>query len=663
MTTTPNQISTIPVSVDYTGRDYYSIREQLISRIQARIPHWTATDPSDFGIALVEASAYMGDLISYYIDRNANENSIYTATQRNSVLNIAQTFGYNPAGYRQAFVTLTISNLAQQVTLPVTSATGSGTAITFSASNSFVLNEYVTVTGFTTSGFNVSSALITSATSSQFTVAGITTGTETPISASVTMTPPSVTFPAGSVVSGQVTSGDVVTTLYFTTTDDVTIAPNSSNTILATEGRLVTLVSTTAIANYGELIGTSDGSPNQTYALLNSPTVDGTLQVFVQDGDVYSQWTQVTHLTDYGSSDLVFTASLDERDVVSITFGDGVSGAIPVPYSQVRCMYVVGGGSVGNIFAGIATNLSYVPGLTDTQVTALKSQFSITNTASAVGGDDPESTDQIRVSAPASLRAANRAVTLKDYADLALTVNNVGKANANAAVWSSVTLYLAPTRNPGTTDLQPGLDYLNNPTSEYTLLASNVSAFMSDKILLGSSLTTQPPSYVDVAVVINFLLDPKYVLSAVTSLILSTLNAVYGYNSMNFQDTIYPQDIETIVNKLGGVKISKVVALYRSGISITGATATGTSITYNTSANHGLIVGSTVSTSGLTPTGFNVTSLPVTVVPDSTHFTVASTLGAGTSTGTGAMTAYSTLSGAPNEIFRLQIANINIGSI
>jgi len=663
MTTTPNQISTIPVSIDYTGRDYYSIRQQLIARIQARIPSWTATDPSDFGIALVEASAYMGDLISYYIDRNANENSIYTATQRNSVLNIAQTFGYNPAGYRQAFVTLTFSNLAQQVTLPVTSATGSGTAITFSASNSFVVNEYVTITGFTTTGFNVTTALITSATATQFTVAGTTTGTETPVSASVLMTPPSITFPAGTVVSGQVTSGDVVTTLYYTTTDAVTIAANSSNTILATEGRLVTLVSTTAIATYGELIGTSDGSPNQTYSLLNTPTVDGTLQVYVQDGDVYSQWTQVEHLTDYGASDLIFTVSLDERDVVSITFGDGVSGAIPIPYSQIRGMYVVGGGAIGNISTGIATNISYVPGLTDTQVTALKSQFNVTNTTAAIGGDDPESTDQIRISAPASLRSANRAVTLKDYSDLALRVNNVGKANASASTWSSVTVYLAPTRSAGTADLQPGLDYLNNPTSEYTTLASTVSSFMADKILLGSSLTTQPPLYVDVAVVINFLLDPKYVLSSVTALILSTLNAVYGYNSMNFQDTIYPQDIETIVNTLGGVKISKVNALYRSGINITAATATGTSITYTTSANHGLIVGSTVSTSGLTPSGFNVTSVPVTVVPDSTHFTVASTVASGSSTGTGAMTAYTTLTGDPNEIFRLQVANINIGTI
>ena len=89
MSITP--VSNIPVAIDYTGRDYYSLREDLIARIQDRIPEWTASDPADFGVALVEAFSYMGDMISFYIDRTANESFIQTATQRDSILNIAQS--------------------------------------------------------------------------------------------------------------------------------------------------------------------------------------------------------------------------------------------------------------------------------------------------------------------------------------------------------------------------------------------------------------------------------------------------------------------------------------------------------------------------------------------------------------------------------------------
>ena len=378
---------------------------------------------------------------------------------------------------------------------------------------------------------------------------------------------------------------------------------------------------------------------------------------------IYSQWNQVTHITDYGPSDLVYTTSFDQNNNVYISFGDGVAGAIPVPYSQIRANYIVGGGTAGNIGTGIATNITYVPGLTDSQVTALKGTITVTNQTSAIAGSDPESTDQIRISAPASLRAANRAVTLKDYSNLALTVNNVGKANANAEVWTSVTLYISPTRNVGTTDLQPGLNPDYSVSSEYTTLANNVSTFMADKLLIGSSLSIQPPTYVDAVVSILFALDPKYKQSDVTNLILSTLNVVYGYNGVSFQQTIYPQDIEAVVNSLNGVKTARVNFLYRALVPVTAAAASGTAITYTTSNPHGLSVGSTVTVTGFTPSGYNVTVAPVTVVDDSTHFTVASTQTSGTATGTGAFTAYSTLVGAANEIFRFQVSNINIGTM
>jgi predicted phage baseplate assembly protein len=397
--------------------------------------------------------------------------------------------------------------------------------------------------------------------------------------------------------------------------------------------------------------------------VLHKPVIDGSIEIFVQDGDVYSQWTQVQHLTDYGSSDLIYTTYSDENNNIFINFGDGVSGAIPVPYSQIRATYIVGGGDVGNIGTNIATNISYVPGLTDSQVTALKGTITVTNNSSAIAGSDPESTDQIRISAPASLRSANRAVTLKDFADLALSVNNVGKANAAAAVWTSVTLYIAPTRNAGTTDLQPGLNPDNSASSEYTTLAANVSSYMANKLLIGSSLTIQPPTYVDVVLSILYALDPKYKQSDVTNSILTTLNTKYGYNGVSFQETIYPQDIESALNGLPGVKTVRVNALYRYGVQVSSAAASGTAITYTTSAPHGLSVGSTVTVTGFTPSGYNVTAASVATVADLTHFTVASTQSSGTATGTGAFTAYSTLVGSANELFRFQVNNINIGTM
>lgn len=100
MTDTTAQVSYTPATIDYTNRDFYSLRQDLIARVKSRIPSWYGSDPSDFGLALVEAFAYLGDVTGYYIDRVANEGTLATASQRASIINLAQIYGYTPAGYQ-----------------------------------------------------------------------------------------------------------------------------------------------------------------------------------------------------------------------------------------------------------------------------------------------------------------------------------------------------------------------------------------------------------------------------------------------------------------------------------------------------------------------------------------------------------------------------------
>jgi hypothetical protein len=484
--------SDIPISLDYTGRDYYSIREQLIARIQDRLPDWSATNPADFGVALVEAFAYMGDLMSYYIDRNVNESFIASATQRDSVINIAQAYGYIPSGYRQANVTLTFTN-----------------------------------------------------------------SSETDV----------ITVPAGTVISGDVISGDVVNTVYFTTDSDVTLDPDVDNgigTMTAKEGRSVTLVSDYANQN-GELVGTSAGTPNQSFVLGENPAVDGSLEVYVQGGSFYSKWRQVQHLIDANPFDQVFTVTSDGDNNLYVNFGDGVSGAIPVNFSEIRVLYIVGGGALGNVTTGILINIDSIPGYSTNDLIAFQSLITVNNDEVAFGGSDPESLAEIRYAAPLTLRANNRAITLEDFNSLALSVTNCGKANATSDIWTSVTLYVAPSRNQGDSDLQPGLDDNQDPTIEYDTLAADVQESLAPNLLIGTSLTVQPPVYVDVVLNVQYAKQPQYTTTEVEASIKSVLTNFYGYYYNTFAQTIYVQDIETTLNNnVTGIKIAKLTTLYRA---------------------------------------------------------------------------------------------------
>jgi hypothetical protein len=113
-----NEVNYVP-QIDYTSRDYVSIREDLVSLISYYNPNWTSRDPADFGMTMVDMFAYMGDLLNFYIDRATNEGFLATASQRDSVLQIANTLGYIPTGLVAATTTIGFSNsTGSAITVP-----------------------------------------------------------------------------------------------------------------------------------------------------------------------------------------------------------------------------------------------------------------------------------------------------------------------------------------------------------------------------------------------------------------------------------------------------------------------------------------------------------------------------------------------------------------
>jgi hypothetical protein len=70
------------------------------------------------------------------------------------------------------------TNLYQPV-YTVTTASGNGTSITYTANNNFTVGQYVTVTGMLPSQYNKTDYVITARTSTTFTVASGSTGTVT----------------------------------------------------------------------------------------------------------------------------------------------------------------------------------------------------------------------------------------------------------------------------------------------------------------------------------------------------------------------------------------------------------------------------------------------------------------------------------------------------
>ena len=158
-----------------------------------------------------------------------------------------------------------------------------------------------------------------------------------------------------------------------------------------------------------DVVGSSSGSPLQTFELSYREVIIDSIQLYVDEGIGQKLWTRVDNFVGCDANSMVYIATLDEFDVCTITFGDGLLGKIPEAYANgISATYRIGGGSFGNVSANTITELD----------SAIPFVYSTFNLSATVLGHDKESLESIKINAPANFRARDRLVTLQDYSDL-----------------------------------------------------------------------------------------------------------------------------------------------------------------------------------------------------------------------------------------------------
>jgi hypothetical protein len=83
--------------INYINKDFNDFRSQLINFSQTYFPNtYTDFSPSSPGIMFIEQAAYVGDVLSFYLDNQIQENFLQYARQDNNLYELAYMFGYKP---------------------------------------------------------------------------------------------------------------------------------------------------------------------------------------------------------------------------------------------------------------------------------------------------------------------------------------------------------------------------------------------------------------------------------------------------------------------------------------------------------------------------------------------------------------------------------------
>ena len=96
--------------INYLSKDFDSIKSDLIDYVKRHFPSdWRDFNDASGGMALLELIAYVGDILSFNVDRQVNEAYINRAVELKNIVSLAQNFGYKPKNQTPAVVNLAVS--------------------------------------------------------------------------------------------------------------------------------------------------------------------------------------------------------------------------------------------------------------------------------------------------------------------------------------------------------------------------------------------------------------------------------------------------------------------------------------------------------------------------------------------------------------------------
>ena len=464
--------------IGYANKDYASLLAALKDLAKQQTPEWTDLSPNDLGVTLLELFCAMGDSLFYNMDRIAAESFLDTAVERRSVLNHLRLIGYEMRAPLAASADLTLlfqSDATGVVTIPPmalfkTTAATTGTAISF---------QYLSATPIAINRGALPMALVDAS--------GVVQ-----LLASDTAPPP--TMPTGS-------------TLY-----------------RAYRSLPVTQVDANVTK---EIVASSDGSAGQRYALRQSPVIDDTLVVSVDEGAGPTTWRRLDSLMHAGPADACYQVRRDENGTSWLEFGGVPYGRAPQRgFNNILATYSVGGGTKGNVSALSISK----------PVTPIDKLKLVANETAASGGVEAEDIRLAASRGPQQFRAGGRAVTASDYETLALAFG-VAKAQARAKNWNRVELTIAP----------------SGGGSPSATLVQDLQAFLGPKAMLGTIIEIIKAHYTPVYIDATVSYLPQYDPALVRPRVMQVVDALLAFDALDFNQTLYISKVYEVIQEVGGV--------------------------------------------------------------------------------------------------------------
>lgn len=321
--------------------------------------------------------------------------------------------------------------------------------------------------------------------------------------------------------------------------------PNGSFTFVTQAAQVATLSTASNYATYLPLI--QGVYRTQTYQVDNTlanqrftiddPSVDiTTLKVNVYENQNITSPIPYRSIADFianngndisnvkGTSEIYYL-SLNSNGTYEITFGDGIIGKALNNLNVVQVRYISTQGVIANGLSSFVYADSTLSG--SDGVPTLSP--AVTTLSYSAGGADQESIDSIRLNAPASLIAQNRAVTANDYIAL-LQRQNTSITSAN--VWGGEDEVVYDPTNAAKYAGKVFISY----TSSTALTSSDVINKLKPFKVMSVTPIYYAADYVLLCLSVNLKYNPNLTTQGASDLASTGTGVINAYNSASLQN-------------------------------------------------------------------------------------------------------------------------------
>jgi hypothetical protein len=407
-------------NIKYLSKDFDSIKFDLIEFIKQNFPN----DFQDFneasgGMALLEMLAYVGDLMSFYIDRQANEGFMGRAVEEKNIFGLSKTLGRKPKFSIPASTNFSLSAVFNDATSAAeffTIRKGTRVSTTFEPSVSFELIEDVDFSISANRSVTSDGTFVTASVSSISGIAGAsrtfvyTVGAASPF-LKITLPDEDIT----EITSVSSSDGNEWSEVDYLAQDTIFVGDNNDTSSSASVPYVLKM-------------------KRVPYRFTQEPEPTGVTSIRFGSGKLSLEDSEIIP----NPEDFVLPATLrgSASGFCPSTINSGqflntrTLGVAPSNVS-LDITYRYGGGLDTNVGSNTVTR--YTNLLKSYKTTNFESisaeavdlhdrTLKITNTEQASGGAERETLDEMRENASAFFSAQNRAVTLQDYQILTMSM-------------------------------------------------------------------------------------------------------------------------------------------------------------------------------------------------------------------------------------------------